>query len=78
MTEIDYSLLKEYAVTLVAQCIEQREEKRHAPFLATLEELHSRVKEDLTQQLRLLCRERLLTCHKDINGNVMFEFTKPK
>lgn len=75
---IDLSPLTEYAVQLVTKEIMAKEDRGQAPFMARLDEMLPKVGEDFTEVMRNLVREKMVTCHKDLNGKIMFEFTQPK
>lgn len=74
----DLEPLKEYAAGLVALIITKKERENKAPLLATMTEMESQLSADFRTVLNELCREKVLTFHKDLNGRLMFEFTPPK
>lgn len=74
----DLAPLTEYAVSLTASLIERNTENKHEPWFARLDEMLSIVQEDFKEVMRNLVRDKTLTCHPDVNGRIMFEFTQPK
>lgn len=70
--------LTEYAVALTAWIIDRNTENKAEPWFARLDEMLDIVKDDMKEVMRNLVREKTLTCHTNINGKAMFEFTKPK
>lgn len=74
----DLSSLTDYAAQLTAYLIDRNTENKKEPFFARLDEMLLMVQEDFKEAMRNLVRDKTLTCHTDINGRAMFEFTKPK
>lgn len=74
----DLSSLTDYAVQLTAYLVDRNTENKKEPFFARLDEMLFIVQEDFKEAMRNLVRDKTLTCHTDINGRAMFEFTKPK
>lgn len=70
--------LTDYAVQLTAQLIECNTEQKQDPWFARLDEMLDIVRKDFKEVMRNLVREKTLTCHTDVNGRAMFEFTQPK
>ena len=74
----DLSPLADYAVQLTSELIEHNTEQKIEPWFARLDEMLDIVREDFKETMRRHVRDKTLTCHTDINGRAMFEFTKPK
>lgn len=74
----DLEPLTEYAVALTAWIIDRNTENNKDPWFARLDEMLDIVREDFKETMRNLVRDKTLTYHPDINGRMMFEFTKPK
>lgn len=74
----DLEPLKEYAAALTAWVIDRNTENKKEPFFARLDEMVLIVQEDFKEAMRNLVRDKTLTYHPDLNGRMMFEFTKPK
>lgn len=74
----DLEPLTEYAVALTAWVIDRNTENKKEPFFARLDEMLLMVQEDFKEAMRNLVRDKTLTYHPDLNGRMMFEFTKPK
>ena len=70
--------MQEYVAIVTAESVRNREMCRKIPYVAFLNEMLERVKQDFTESMRELCRQKIVEAHKDINGKVMFEFVKPK
>lgn len=75
---IDLTPLKEYAASLTARLISQKEDNKSAPYYARLDEMLPILQADFKEVMRDLVREKTLTCYSDLNGRAMFEFTQPK
>lgn len=74
----DLEPLKEYAVALTAWVIDRNTENKKEPWFARLDEMLAIAQEDFKEAMRNLVRDKTLTYHPDLNGRMMFEFTKPK
>ena len=74
----DLTPLSEYAAILTAWIIDRNIENKKEPFFAQLDEMLLIVQEDFKETMRNLVRDKTLTCHPNLNGRVMFEFTQPK
>lgn len=74
----DLTSLTDYALQLTAYLIDRNTENRKEPWFARLDEMLLIAQEDFKEAMRNLVRDKTLTCHADVNGRAMFEFTKPK
>lgn len=70
--------LTEYAAELAARLIEKREKEGKVPYVAFLDEMLVVVVDDLKEVMRQYVRDKVFTCHPDVNGRIMFEFTPSK
>lgn len=77
MTQTDTAPLKEYLATAVAVVIEDKESRRVAPPLASMEEIMRRTNADIKTALNEMVTSGLLSFHRTVNS-VSFEFTPPK
>ena len=75
---IDLSSITEYAVQLTARVIDRNTDNKIFPWYARLDEMLLILQNDFKEAMRNLVRYKTLTCHTDINGRAMFEFTQSK
>lgn len=70
--------MDEYAMALVSELIDNKVKCKVVPPYAVMNDMLNRVTEDFKQALRARCQDKTLTCHPNVNGQIMFEFTPSK
>lgn len=70
--------MDEYAMALVSELIDNKVMCKVFPPYADMNDMLRRVMEDFKKALRARCNDKTLTCHPNINGLIMFEFTPSK